>query len=76
VYTKKSRGAVYSVGNGIYVAGLIRVKGKWKGNIAVPEGWDNHDISASNDFSKFAAYYYPAFADNCWVGGDTGYLIK
>ncbi len=76
VYTKKSRGAVYSVGNGIYVAGLIRVKGKWKGNIAVPEGWDNHDISASNDFSKFAAYYYPTFADNCWVGGDTGYLIK
>lgn len=76
VYTKKADKAVYSVGNGIYVAGLIRVKGKWNGNIAVPEGWDGYDISASKDFSKFAAYYYPFVADSCWVGGDTGSLIK
>ncbi|MBP7901380.1 MAG: hypothetical protein KA015_01045 [Spirochaetes bacterium] len=76
VYTRKEEGAVYSIGNGIYVAGLIRVKGKWKGNIAVPEGWDGYDISASKDFSKFAAYYYPFIADNCWVGGDTGGIFK
>lgn len=72
VYSHNRTGSIYSVGNGIYVMGLIRMKGTWNNNIAEPEGWQGKDISASEQFKKFAIHYFPACGNDGWIGGDTG----
>jgi len=72
VYTNSKDGGVYPVGNGLYVAGLIRLKGTWRGSLAQPEGWEGRDISGSAEFKKMADGYFPAIRGKAWVGGETG----
>lgn len=75
VYSKKSSGSVYQTADGFFVAGLIRVKGRWKGKTAEPAGWEGRDISKAGYFMKLAAQYYPSCGNECRAGGDTGSLF-
>ena len=72
VYSHSKFRSIYTVGENIYVMGLIRMKGTWNGTIAEPEGWEGKDISASDEFKQLPKQYFPACANGCWVGGDTG----
>jgi hypothetical protein len=72
VYSRQKAGSIYPVGGGIYVMGLIRVKGSWQGRIAVPQGTAGKDISAMRQFKRLANRHFPACRNAGWVGGDTG----
>ncbi len=48
-YTKDKKRAVYSVGGGIYVAGQVRVPGKYQDRICRPTGFENADVSDASD---------------------------
>jgi len=72
VYSHNKFKSIYPVSETIYVMGLIRVKGTWDGTIAIPEGWEGKDISASDEFKKMANKYFPACKNGGWAGGDTG----
>ncbi len=76
VYTRDEKHAHYSVGNGIYVAGLVRLKGQSIDGTFYPPGY-----SFGDDFSHDPAIlllcdkYFPELKGNYWVGGDTGFRI-
>jgi len=72
VYSRNAEGSIYPVGGGIYVMGLVRVKGAWAGRIAVPAGYAGKDISALKVFKDLANRAFPACKGEGWVGGDTG----
>lgn len=68
-YSRDPAKAVYSVGDGIYVVGQIRMKGKYIGRIFHPEGYEDQDISAAPAFKELCR---TTFAVQGWAGGDTG----
>ncbi|MDA0210555.1 MULTISPECIES: hypothetical protein [Desertifilum] len=68
-YSRDPTKAVYSVGGGIYVVGQIRLKGRYKGRIFHPEGYENQDISAAQEFKELC---FKTFGVQGWAGGDTG----
>ncbi|MBD3340162.1 MAG: hypothetical protein GF353_13700 [Candidatus Lokiarchaeota archaeon] len=68
-YTHDEGTGVYSVGSGIYVMGLIRLKGMYRGRIFHPEGYENQDISALQHFKEII---FELFNAPGWAGGDTG----
>lgn len=72
VYSHEKEGSIYSVSPTIHVMGLIRVKGRYIGRVAHPDGWVNKDISAAQVFKDLANKYFPACKGGGWVGGDTG----
>ena len=73
IYTRDSKEAVYSVGNGIYVAGQIRVKGRYIGRIFYPDGYAiGDDITRDPRILRLCHQYFPEFESDIWIGGDTG----
>jgi len=72
-YSNNKEKSIYSVGNGIYVMGQVRVAGKYEKRVCIPHGFDNRDISASGYFKKICAEHLASCSkSSCWAGGDTG----
>lgn len=64
---------VYSVGPDISVMGQIRVKGTYVKRICQPDGYQNLDISKSEQLKGLCSEKIEACRGaNCWAGGDTG----
>ena len=73
IYTRDREHAVYSVGDGIYVPGLIRVQGRYIGRIFYPTGYDlGDDITQDSAILQLCDKYFPELKGNDWIGGDTG----
>jgi hypothetical protein len=73
VYTRDQEHAAYSVGDGIYVAGLIRVQGHYIGSIFYPTGYGpGDDITHDEAILKLCDKYLPELKGRDWIGGDTG----
>jgi len=72
-YSHSLAGSSYSVGQNIYVMGIIDgLKGQYKGRIFQPEGYENQDISSNQDFKNQCNARFPSCNNGCWAGGDTG----
>lgn len=73
IYTKEKESGVYSVGNGIYVVGQVRVEGNYDGRIFLPTGYSlGDDITQDPAIIKICEQYFPKMAGKMWIGGDTG----
>ena len=73
VYSHDREHSVYSVGDGIYVAGLVRVQGSYIGRIFYPTGYGpGDDITHDAAILKLCDYYFPKLNRQEWIGGDTG----
>lgn len=70
-YSRNGDKAVYSVGDGIFVVGQIRLQGQYVGGIFVPQGYEGVDISADPTLKSLCDKTFPDSAP-CWAGGDTG----
>ncbi len=76
VYTRDSENTAYSVGDGINVAGLIRVRGRYEGRIFIPLGYPPCDDETRNPFLlRLCDTFFPAHKGRMWTGGDTGGFI-
>ncbi|MBL1174510.1 MAG: hypothetical protein FWK01_05220 [Pantanalinema sp. GBBB05] len=73
-YSRTATNSVYSVGDGIYVMGQVRVPGSYAGRICLPKGFEAADISAEFQFKRLCMEQLPKVCRNysCWAGGDTG----
>ncbi len=71
-YSRNQAGSIYSVGDGIYVMGQIRVKGRYIGRIFHPQGYEGKDISGAKKFKTLCNQTFPAARSGGWAGGDTG----
>lgn len=69
-YTKDKQNSVYSVGGGIYVAGQVRVPGKYVNRVCRPSGFETADVSAEQKFKDLCRKIQGC--KDCWAGGDTG----
>ncbi len=73
IYTHHSERGVYGVGHDIYVAGLVRIQGKYNGRIFIPVGYNSGDnITQDPAILAICAEYFPDMQGEMWVGGDTG----
>ena len=64
---------LYSVGDGIYAIGSIRMQGAYDSNgIFQPKGYENQDISAIDCFKFVCNMAFTGCCGGCWAGGDTG----
>jgi hypothetical protein len=72
-YSHNEENSAYPVGSQIYVMGIIDgLKGRYNGRIFQPEGHENEDISALQEFKDQCNSRFPACKRGCWAGGDTG----
>jgi uncharacterized protein YecT (DUF1311 family) len=76
VYTHDDANVLYPVGNGIYVAGFIRLRGHYDGRIFEPEGYGSRDIGADPDFKNLTNALFPGHTGGTWAGGDTGGFVE
>lgn len=77
VYTHDKEQAVYSVGDDIYVAGLVRVQGHYVGRIFYPTGYGpGDDITHDAAILKLCDKYFPQLKGRDWIGGDTGGFVE
>jgi len=73
IYTRNAENGIYTVGNGIYVIGQLRVEGKYEGRIFVPEGYQlGDDITQDQEILTICDKYFPHMSGKMWIGGDTG----
>ncbi len=73
VYTHTAAAAVYAVGADIFMAGQLRVQGRYYGRIFYPAGSrPGDDISQRLDLKALAARYFPQLGADLWLGGDSG----
>lgn len=71
-YSHNEEGSIYSIGDSIYVMGQIRLQGHYIGQVFHPQGYENQDISAAQEFKDLCNQIFPACKGDCWAGGDTG----
>ena len=78
VYTHEANNSVFSITKDIYVAGLVRLAGRYHKNLFIP-----FEANRSTQYSKnprildIVAQYFPELKGKCWVNGDTiGWLGK
>ncbi|MBY3179484.1 C1 family peptidase [Rhizobium leguminosarum] len=71
VYSRLADHAVYSVGDGIYVVGQIRLQGAYVGRRFVPKGYEGKDISVAPDMKAICDQAFPGSAPNR-ASSDTG----
>lgn len=77
LYTRKKEGSVYSVGGGIYVIGMVRVKGRYIGRIFYPEAYkQGENITQDKEILSICHRYFPSHRGELWIGGDTGNWYK
>jgi hypothetical protein len=76
-YSRTQRNSVYSVGDGIYVMGQVRVPGRYEGRICQPVGYEGQDISRLDYFKDLFEQTLPDACRKriCWAGGDTGGFV-
>lgn len=72
IYSRDPSQSIYGIGEGIYVIGQIRLKGKYKGRIFYPAGYEKQDISAAEEFKQLADEIFGSCQGDYWAGGDTG----
>ncbi len=73
IYTHDESKGLYSVGDGIYVMGQIRVQGRYNDRIFVPQGYSLGDnITQDEKFLEACKAHFPDMTNEMWVGGDTG----
>jgi hypothetical protein len=72
IYSRNISQGVYSVGDGIYVIGQIRLQGKYIGRIFHPTGYEEREISAAEELKQLADETFESCQGDCWTGGDTG----
>lgn len=74
IYSHNANKGIYSVGDGIYVIGMIRLKGSYVDGIFYPVGYgEGMDISKAEELKQLADHVFPsACRGDCWAGGDTG----
>lgn len=73
IYTHDETQGVYSVGEGIYVVGQLRVPGEYVGRIFVPTGYAyGDDITQDANILSICHSYFPELEGRVWIGGDTG----
>lgn len=73
IYTRDPEAGLYSVGDGIYVMGQVRVKGEYVDRIFVPEGYRLGDeITRDPKILETCEKYIPDMQNDFWIGGDTG----
>ena len=72
VYSRDSQRSAYPAGDGNYVVGQIRVRGRYEGRICVPDGEDNADLRSDGELGRVANRLFPDHRGGVWVGGDTG----
>jgi hypothetical protein len=73
VYTHDRDHAVYSVSEDIYVAGLVRVPGRYVDRIFYPTGYGpGDDITHDAAILELCDRYFPELRGKEWIGGDTG----
>lgn len=65
IYTNNEDAGVYSVGDGIYVVGQIRLEGHYEERIFVP-------IMQTSQLLAVCNLYFSNEIDQIWFGGDTG----
>ena len=75
VYTHDDRNVLYPIGNGMFVAGFIRLRGRYEGRIFRPDGYATSDISADPDFKALTGSLFPGHPGGTWAGGDTGGFV-
>lgn len=66
LYTRDASAGIYTVGEGIYVLGQIRVKGHYEGRIFITEGYKTDELL------DICIQYFPHMAGSMWIGGNTG----
>jgi hypothetical protein len=73
-YSRQSNNSVYTVGDGIYVMGLIRVQGSYSDRNCIPTGFEGQNISVKNYFVNLCETHLPksCIGAICWAGPDTG----
>ena len=72
-YARRAEASAYTVGDDIYVHGLVRVPGRYEGRICRPTGHETADISVpTSPFAAQCAAAIPSCRGGCWAGGDTG----
>ncbi len=71
-YSRNKEGSIYSVGDGIYVMGQIRLQGQYIERIFHPQGYENQDISSAQELKDLCNQTFPACKGGCWAGGDSG----
>lgn len=73
IYTREKEQGIYSVGDEIYVAGQIRVKGQYINRVFYPEGYiEGDNITQDSEILEICNKYFPALKNKMWIGGDTG----
>jgi hypothetical protein len=73
VYTRNMWKGMYRINGGIYVAGLIRVKGRYEGTTFIPQGYRaGADITQDKGLKELASQYLKMNPKDVWFGGDTG----
>jgi uncharacterized protein YecT (DUF1311 family) len=75
VYTHDPANTLYPLGGDTYVAGFIRLRGRYEGRIFLPAGYDAEDISADQNFKALAESLFPGHRGGVWTGGDTGGFV-
>lgn len=72
-YSRNPEKGVYCVGDGIYVIGLIWMKGSYIGRIFIPDRYEGTDISTDAQLKQTCNVEFPPEGgEDCWPGGDTG----
>lgn len=72
-YSKNKSKAIYAVSSIAYVYGQIRVPGRYKGRMCVPNGYGNKTVGEDKTFMDLCAdKILTCKGNNCWAGSDTG----
>ena len=72
VYCRDEGRGIYSVGDGIYVIGQIRLQGKYIRRIFMPRGYEGRNLSAVQEVKDLCNQAFPSAKGGSWAGGDTG----
>jgi hypothetical protein len=70
-YSRQANGAIYSVGDNIFVKGQVRVPGVYANRMCVPIHYEGKNISALSEFKNLCNRKIKSCQD-CWAGGDSG----
>lgn len=71
-HSPNKEGGVYSVGNGVYVMGRIRVRGQYVNQLFQPFGHDNQDLSTIQEFNELCNRTFPACKGQGWAVAGAG----
>lgn len=73
-YSKEKKMGVYTIGEGIYVVGQVRVPGKYEGKKCTPKGYENKDVGNMTFFNDLCERNLmdACYQGKCWAGADTG----